>query len=587
MLSYSYQSQSKPPVGDSYLNNSFIRSFTNSLNTSLNIPSMHTSTTGTLFPSTARNPNKALVTISAKSSKILVANRTACELFGYQRQQLLGMKVDSLFAEPYRAKQQALVEQQIDCEGGVVLMAGKVMDAVNSDGMEFPVSVWMKKVVGSDGDHRVIVVIEPVARTSAKFELDHKGNICSCDVAFAHLFGYQATDDLDQKPATELMPSLVIPSLHNDEYDDDTKQRITGRLVDGTAFPLTVQFTCRHARGDNLERLPAPVYSGRVIVYTTLSGMISFLPNGKIHGCNHHFILMLTGYTADQLKGQDITMLIPDFYLHIDVADDASIPLPPGLEDSHTSSIFHAVSEEAVVCFNDIEDQPLVGELRDDSGISNNEQKVEQKNVSTETNGTVHPSDNKSSNSFLDSSVYSEENNSLNQQQQPFVPVLDDQGSPYNLKDIPPVKRPHSAREACIRTPPMKSKLFASTPASLQLQLAGGGVEIPADIVAPKLCIPEGTYVGDALHKDGSLFSIIFQLKCIFLSDDTDLFCMWISRDCVVDLTGELTYDQSLNPSCDQKQATAGSLAWAGPPALDSSVEGVAPWEDALGAKRK
>lgn len=48
------------------------------------------------------------------------------------------------------------------------------MDAVNSDGMEFPVSVWMKKVVGSDGDHRVIVVIEPVARTSAKFELDHK-----------------------------------------------------------------------------------------------------------------------------------------------------------------------------------------------------------------------------------------------------------------------------------------------------------------------------------------------------------------------------------------------------------------------------
>lgn len=126
MLSYSY-SQSKLPVGDSCLNNSFIRSFTNSLNTSLNIPAMHMSTTGILFPSTARSPNKALVTISAKSSKILVANRTACELFGYQRQELLGMKVHSLFAEPYRAKQQALVEQHIDVEGGVVLMAGKVV----------------------------------------------------------------------------------------------------------------------------------------------------------------------------------------------------------------------------------------------------------------------------------------------------------------------------------------------------------------------------------------------------------------------------------------------------------------------------
>ena len=127
MLSYSYNSQSKLSVGDSYLNNSFIRSFTHSLNTSLNVPSMHMSTNSTLFPSTARCPNKAMVTISAQSSQILVANRTACELFGYRRHQLLEMKVHNLFAEPYRAKQQALVEQHIDMEGGVVLVAGKVV----------------------------------------------------------------------------------------------------------------------------------------------------------------------------------------------------------------------------------------------------------------------------------------------------------------------------------------------------------------------------------------------------------------------------------------------------------------------------
>jgi len=130
MLSYSYHSQNKLSVNDSCLNNSFIRSFTHSLNTSLNIPSVHLSTTGTLFPSTARNPNKALVTISAESSQILVANNTACEMFGYLRKQLLRMKIHSLFAEPYRAKQQALVEQHIDVEGGVVLMAGKVVSYV-------------------------------------------------------------------------------------------------------------------------------------------------------------------------------------------------------------------------------------------------------------------------------------------------------------------------------------------------------------------------------------------------------------------------------------------------------------------------
>ena len=62
------------------------------------------------------------------------------------------------------------------------------MDAMNSNGEEFPVSVWMKKI-GSDGEHRVIVVIEPVARYSAKFGLDHEVN----QTQFHSLF---STEDL-------------------------------------------------------------------------------------------------------------------------------------------------------------------------------------------------------------------------------------------------------------------------------------------------------------------------------------------------------------------------------------------------------
>jgi len=32
----------------------------------------------------------------------------------------------------------------------------------------------------------------------------------------AHLFGYQLADDLDGKPATDLMPSLLIPPSHDE-----------------------------------------------------------------------------------------------------------------------------------------------------------------------------------------------------------------------------------------------------------------------------------------------------------------------------------------------------------------------------------
>lgn len=50
-----------------------------------------------------------------------------CELFGYQKDELAGMKVQNLFSEPYRAKQQALVEQNIDSSGATVPISGKVV----------------------------------------------------------------------------------------------------------------------------------------------------------------------------------------------------------------------------------------------------------------------------------------------------------------------------------------------------------------------------------------------------------------------------------------------------------------------------
>ena len=122
------------PTHEPQLGGSFVRAFTNQgLHTSLNIPSIHhmQSSNGemssTLFPSAARNPNKAIVTIDAQSSLILMTNEITCELFGYQRGTLVGMKVQNLFTEPYRAKQHALVERNIDSSGKEVLVSGKVV----------------------------------------------------------------------------------------------------------------------------------------------------------------------------------------------------------------------------------------------------------------------------------------------------------------------------------------------------------------------------------------------------------------------------------------------------------------------------
>ena len=52
--------------------------------------------------------------------------------------------------------------------------------------------------------------------------------------------------------------------------------------------------------------------NAKVIVYAVLSGMISFLPDGTIHGCNHHFALMLFGYSQQELlKKVHTTLFVP------------------------------------------------------------------------------------------------------------------------------------------------------------------------------------------------------------------------------------------------------------------------------------
>lgn len=80
-----------------------------------------------LFPTAARNPNKAIITIDAQSSRILVANEMTCELFGYQPSELTGMKIQTLFTEPYRGKQRALMEQNISALGETIHISGKVV----------------------------------------------------------------------------------------------------------------------------------------------------------------------------------------------------------------------------------------------------------------------------------------------------------------------------------------------------------------------------------------------------------------------------------------------------------------------------
>ena len=116
--------------------------------------------------------------------------------------------------------------------------------------------------------------------------------------------------------------------------------------------------------------------------------------------------------------------------------------------------------------------------------------------------------------------------------------------------------------------------------------------------------LPEGTYLGEAKHKDGSLMSIVFQvftchghfkdccwydnsqqcvclfvslqLKPISLADGKNLFCVWISRDldCERARTADLSMSMSRPPPDPYRsnQVTSLSPSPSLPPSLSLSL---------------
>lgn len=131
--------------------------------------------TGTVFPSTIRNPNKAICTINSKTSEvmkrpvqppkfmimmhkklsstfflgkkppktwfwlllicvfqILTANDMTCELFGYETEELLGKKLKDLIK--LKPKEQATIQECHfdESSGNIVSLAGKVVSTAIS-----------------------------------------------------------------------------------------------------------------------------------------------------------------------------------------------------------------------------------------------------------------------------------------------------------------------------------------------------------------------------------------------------------------------------------------------------------------------
>ncbi|XP_010604937.1 PAS domain-containing serine/threonine-protein kinase isoform X1 [Fukomys damarensis] len=288
-----------------------------------------------LLPAPASNPNKAIFTVDAKTTEILVANDKACGLLGYSSHDLIGQKLVQFFLQPNSELAEALSEEHMEADGHAVVVFGTVVDVVSHSGEKIPVSVWMKRVQQERG-LCCVVVLEPVERISAWVAFQSEGTITSCDDLFAHLHGFASGEDVVGQPITDLIPSLQVPPAGQPVSESLEIQRSVGRARDGTTFPLTLKLKPKcggkaAAMGEAApegEAAPRQGYWASVWVFCTISGLITLLPDGTIYGINHSFALMLFGFRKTELLGKNITFLIPGFYHYMDLAYNSSLQHP-------------------------------------------------------------------------------------------------------------------------------------------------------------------------------------------------------------------------------------------------------------------
>ncbi|XP_069474200.1 PAS domain-containing serine/threonine-protein kinase isoform X2 [Ambystoma mexicanum] len=285
------------------------------------------------IPGTGRNPNKAVLTVDALTTQILVANDLACALFGYSSLELIGKKLSLLIPSCNQTSVEALGEEHLDNNGHAVVVPGRVVDAVTSSGEEIPVSLWVRKMRSEADTDFVLVLLEAVEGLTALVRFTSDGWITSCDVPFAQLYGYALTEEVAGCHISDFIPSIQIPSPGRKMSKALKLQRAVGLSREGTTFPLSLKL--RSAASDEQESqkpenmpLLLPMYAATIWVFTSVSGLITLNTDATIYGINNLFALTLFGYNQEELLGKPITCLMPGFYDYMDTVVDSSIHLP-------------------------------------------------------------------------------------------------------------------------------------------------------------------------------------------------------------------------------------------------------------------
>lgn len=163
------------------------------------------------------SPN-AIVLVN-KESKIAYVNNQTEKLFGYERNELIGQKVERLIPERFSHRHPGFVKMFFEAPSVRAMGAGRELFAIRKDQTEFPIEIGLNPVVTVDGtlvlasiidiserkkaEHRFQLVVE--SAPNAMVLVNHVGAITLVNNQVEKLFGY-SRDELIGNKIEMLLP---------------------------------------------------------------------------------------------------------------------------------------------------------------------------------------------------------------------------------------------------------------------------------------------------------------------------------------------------------------------------------------------
>ncbi|KAM8953174.1 PAS domain-containing serine/threonine-protein kinase [Pelodytes ibericus] len=292
------------------------------------------------LPLCSRSSDRAVLTVSTKSTQILMANDKACKLLGYSSPELIGMSLGVLIPVSSHNISEALEEELTEADG-LSRVPGEVVEAVHREGEKIMLRMWIHRI-----KNQCLLFLENVHNITAALSFQQDGTVVSCDPTCARLYGYMDPEELLGQQVTDLLPSIHIPLPGKEMSKHVRQQRIVGKTRDGATFPLLL--TLVEVCLDGIQRVEE--YCAGLSVLSSVSGLITLYKDGSIRGLNSTFSASLFGYNQAQLVGKNIMFLIPGFFHYMRSAEMEHSPLfTPSKDTSRRSRAHDLTGNDAVV----------------------------------------------------------------------------------------------------------------------------------------------------------------------------------------------------------------------------------------------